>query len=269
MLLDRCESCGEVIERARLVRMRRKYLQPAGSNLMTYSEYGTAGTGWTIVNPGFDTTTAYRSCGVDPDTRYISNNSTGHGTTHGGIMVFVVSAGGNPAPYFYLTGGVVHAADFYYRQSLVIGKYEVDAYAGPDVHHDPLSVTLGVYQGGDFTATSSAFSVPSSKQIYYCNTGKAAAQTAYWAFSVARPAHDAQYFWFEHYQVESSTSTAFSGPPKVFIPTTGAAVTYATDTVKTTVAKVCPECRERYIEDWEYRGIPRLEPEEAIPFEGV
>jgi len=254
-LLDRCESCGDVVERNQLVRMRRKYKQPAGHNLFTYSNYNSSG--WTASTSA----TAYQSAGCHPDSRRITYNDSNTATVKNPVSVWKSGYDTDIGTWIY-SAGVVHAANFYYRFSVVIGQYErgtVD---------DAITVRLGAKSGSDFSSLASYTLRGGSKLFWLAPTTQGTAGTIYWAINVLRDTTQDIYWWFEHAQLETSTTTPFSGPPLHYIETTGTAKTYTTDTVLQTVAKVCPSCRERIVEDYELRGIPRTEPDEAIPFGG-
>jgi len=243
--LDVCDVCEKEIHRHKLVRTQVRFVNPEANNYALYSTYNTgfwtsdATDGGTIsISDGF------ARCRIADDNT-VTEIKGAQTWTDAGTIVSNTAVDGSSF------SRVTFACD--------VGPYHRSE--GPT-----LTVVIGVCDDGKSTVYGSrTFTTKGHQQVWYSatisslTTAGATSSALYFFITVTPSSSDYAYWFADRFHIEADTSR-----PGTFTPTKGTAVAHSADSAVMTVAKVCPECRERLLNTSDV-GKPRREVEAPIP----
>ncbi len=268
--IAQCDVCRKWVKRSTIRLMAHDLLQLPAANYLKWSEYNTADMDGLNPNPywAIDTSTLLSSVslGVNGDARFKVNNDYDPATpSTAETMTYL-----NCATTFMSSGTVRTrvAVDVSAWTRVCfwtnVGMHERDA-------HQSMTVAMG-------TCDSDG----ANQQEWYTHTGIGRAQRWFSVpvSSITSVALDAVCF----YVTVTVTNEYDAGPPEVvgcwwwieesaandltvpghFVRTKGAAISYATDTSIRTVARTCPNCREKLFKKSEARGRPNIQHDPPI-----
>ena len=237
--LDRCDVCGCAIHRMSLVRTQVDHMRPQGQNIFAYSSYNS--TYWTT------------------DT-LVDEGDISAGTRHDRFRKRV-----NNDNSFTVVNGVQTwsgSGSFYNNTSIDMSSYDTMVFsvqAGPYYRSTSPSTTISLTIADSTSGqsqTGNTWVINSTTRIWSLFNGGSDYSDS--KLYVTASAGDGE-FWFDEMQLEGNVVV-----PGTFVPTSGSAVNYTTDSRKTSSAKVCRHCYEKILPRSTQRGVPTTETEPEI-----
>ena len=253
--LDRCDVCGDKVQRSDLVRTQVEFLRPKAENWFVQSSYD--GTYWVVDTATDEGTVSY---GNKCDYARLSLDTSNNFSYVNGVQTW--------------SGNGVFRSGVAALDTSLGTTITFSAYIGPHLENtDPeMSIVMGICNSdGSVKQPVRSWTIKGMSRIWFTETvdnlaayglGDGVSGTAfYYYISVTNDGK----WWIDNLQFEVNTD---DGKPETFVPSNGAYTSNQTPQAMITVRKVCPRCFEPLLSKSErYRRVNEKPVADPVPAE--